>query len=193
MKLIPVIFVVIITSVLLLGCLGDSAENYDSGNGDGGGSDTLGEICNYEVTEDKTLDSDIYCITDGIKMKTSWVTLDCNGHSINFVGNHEAAEQVGIYVYYARKVNIKNCIINNFGTGLKFYSGTDVGVINNQIIDSHIRGVFIGKNSYDINFENNKILNTNGYDFDCYHTSGHDITLNGNTYEVVNNNCGWSA
>jgi parallel beta-helix repeat protein len=76
-------------------------------------------------------------VGDGLVMNASHVTLACNGHRISGTGS-----DVGILVKSKADVEIKNCIISNFETGI-LLEGSSQNRINSNTISNNKYGLII--------------------------------------------------
>jgi len=79
-------------------------------------------------TRTATLDKDL---TETIQIDSNNITLDGNGHTIANGGG------IGIYLPERSGVTIKNLIVNNFSTGIYFYSSSNNNLTGNTISNNH--------------------------------------------------------
>ena len=85
-----------------------------------------GAYCGAYVTQDLTLQHDIYgCVDGGIIVAKSGVTVDLNGHTITGLGEGDGIAAAGV-----TGVTIKNGSVTNFEAGLRL-----TGVQNSQVHD----------------------------------------------------------
>ena len=119
-----------------------------------------------------TLTRDIVDSSSNICMKISAndVTLDCQGHTIGGKGNG--------YGIYTSKNNIviKNCTITNWDYGISYYYTGAYGKIENNIIKSNNRGIYIAEvNSNNIT---NNVIESNDYGIMLFSTNNYIIKNN---------------
>jgi len=115
----------------------------------------VGAQCGGIINEDTILDEDLNCEGSGLRIDTSDVSLNCNGHRITGPGY---LREVGvgwderIYGISANNVEglvISGCKINRFGTGIALYRAR-----NSEILLNELNG-----NLYGINFDMYSIRN----------------------------------
>jgi parallel beta-helix repeat protein len=88
-----------------------------------------GLYCGAYVTQDVTLQHDIYgCVDGGIVVAKSGVTVDLNGHTITGLGEGDGIAAAGV-----SGVTIKNGSITNFEAGLRL-----TGVQNSRVLDTRL-------------------------------------------------------
>jgi hypothetical protein len=86
-----------------------------------------GVYCGAYVTQDVTLQHDIYgCVDGGIIVAKSGVTVDLNGHTITGLGEGDGIAAAGV-----TGVTIKNGSVTNFEAGLHF-----TGVQSSHVLDT---------------------------------------------------------
>jgi parallel beta-helix repeat protein len=89
-----------------------------------------GVYCGAYVTQNVTLQHDIYgCVDGGILVGRSGITIDLNGHTINGLGEGDGIAATGV-----SGVTIKNGSIVNFEAGLRM-----TGVTNSRVLDTRLR------------------------------------------------------
>jgi parallel beta-helix repeat protein len=88
-----------------------------------------GLYCGAYVTQDVTLQHDIYgCVDGGIVVAKSGVTVDLNGHTITGLGEGDGIAAAGV-----SGVTIKNGSVVNFEAGLRL-----TGVQNSRVLDTRL-------------------------------------------------------
>ncbi|MCK4355205.1 right-handed parallel beta-helix repeat-containing protein [Candidatus Parcubacteria bacterium] len=86
-----------------------------------------------EETSTCTLTQDL---TESVEITASNITLDCDGHSVT-------GADTGFGVYANRKTNVtvKNCVINDFHSGIYFYYGSNHSISNNNVSNNKYYGI----------------------------------------------------
>jgi parallel beta-helix repeat protein len=91
-----------------------------------------GEIltCGSTVKSSIKLAADMTCTGSGnaITVGSDSIIIDCQGHNITGDGTGK-----GIYLSLRHGVNIRNCGIQNFTSGIEFYQGSNNSVFNNYL------------------------------------------------------------
>ena len=123
--------------------------HYDSVSVEQGGSESVfielepGYECGDEISEDTILNNDILnCDLAynewALKLSNDDITLDCNNHKITGLDSGS-----GILVSDSNNVEIKNCEVNNFFSGI-FVKKTKNSRIGNNILKDNYKGIFMG-------------------------------------------------
>jgi len=129
--------------------------------------------CGDTITTDTVLDSDLTCSNTAITIGANGITLDCQGHTIRGSGSIS-----GILSIDRQNIIIKNCIVENFATGISFESTNNSQLINNTASNNGW-GFFIFSSS-----DNTLTSNTANYNGDkgfLLRTSSNFNTLTSNT------------
>jgi len=101
------------------------------------------------ITADTTFCPGNYTLPNGITIGADNIVLDCVGSTITGNGAEFGVDNIGF-----DSVTIKNCIITNFDTAIRYSSGADNGTIQNNVVDNNINsGIFLVSSS------NNTIYN----------------------------------
>jgi parallel beta-helix repeat protein len=88
-----------------------------------------GVYCGAYVTQDVTLQHDIYgCVDGGLFVARSGVTIDLNGHTITGLGEGDGIALAGV-----SGVTIRNGAIVNFEAGLRMTGVTNSRVLNTRL------------------------------------------------------------
>ncbi|TSC95411.1 MAG: periplasmic copper-binding [Parcubacteria group bacterium Athens1014_10] len=135
------------------------------------------EIVNIGVNTVLTAD-----INGRVVITANNITLDCNGYKI--IGTSDGDEDEdgyndgnGIYLYSKNNVTVKNCVIENFETGIYSISSSSNTYKENNILSNLYEGIFLS-NSNNNSFIGNDISN-NRYN---------GIQLSDSNYNNINNN-----
>jgi len=106
------------------------------------------------------------------------ITFDCQNHKITYstAGSSAGIKMVGESYDHN---TIKNCKIENFGTGIYLRYGDNNTFKNNEIRSNHNYGIHILDQGNDNKLENNEIKNNR--DHGIYINNADDNTLNNNT------------
>lgn len=190
-------------SVLVIGIAG-SAMAYSIMDDATGGDCTLIGIWDSE-TKTCTLTADLYNLSYGIRIGSSAITLDGNGHTISGINKRYSKGvnlswgktgvaiknlniknfHIGIYLLsYSNSNTITNNIISNNSDGIRFYYYSNSNVITNNIFSDNHNGLYIG-------YSNNNTLDNNivsGNDLGIYIKDSGGNTITNNT--VLYNNLG---
>lgn len=97
--------------------------------------------------------------------------LDCQNHKIIGTG-----VEIGIYTSSKQGITVKNCVINNFATGIFVASGTSIKLSGNTITNSKSNAMNINRGSNNI-IENNN-LEKNNQGLFIYYSTGSQVNNN---------------
>jgi parallel beta-helix repeat protein len=148
----------------------------------------------YYLTQD-IIDSSI---SPCISISANNITLDCQNHVIDGVGDEET---YGIYVYNVQNVTIKNCLLTDWDFGLYLYNSNSSTLLNinsnsnsisiyldsssyNQIINStnSVGNIYLDSSSY------NQIINS------TFNSTYAGITLHSSSYnQIINSTFNFNA
>ena len=124
--------------------LGDTNLPYNSGGSIVNGGDYAPLVntiisCGSIITSNTLLTTDILnCPEDGIIFGANSIELNCQGHKINGTGTG-----FGISVTGKLNIIVRNCIIQNFGTGIYVFSTNSSQMINNTVNNNLASGIHV--------------------------------------------------
>ena len=96
--------------------------------------------CGSKITSDTLLTADILnCPFNGLNITASNVLLDCQGHTIS--GNRSSFSS-GIFARNVNNTSIKNCVVQNFETGIRFQS-VRLGQLTNNTATNNALGYLL--------------------------------------------------
>ncbi|MDQ4133131.1 MAG: right-handed parallel beta-helix repeat-containing protein [Actinomycetota bacterium] len=79
--------------------------------------------CNSIITTNTVLDSDVGpCVSGGLRIEASGITLDLNGHSV--LGTAQPGDGTGIHLLRVSNVTVKNGSVRNFDMGVAIEGGS---------------------------------------------------------------------
>ena len=99
------------------------------------------------ITENVTLCSKVYYLSEGLHIEADHLTLDCN-HAIlkgRFI-------EKGIWIEHHNDITVRNCNVLNFRVGLFVHNSTNVSLFENHLI-KNVAGVQL------VNSQNNVLWN----------------------------------
>jgi parallel beta-helix repeat protein len=125
----------------------------------------VSDLIGVSVSSAGTSSNNIILVNNSLTSKTTGlsflngnnISIDCNGR--NITGNGVAGN-AGIYTNQ-NNVNIRNCNIYNFSTGISYYNSSYNTILNNTISNSSLYGISLNASSNYNNVTNN-IINSNG-------------------------------
>ncbi len=140
--------------------------------------------CGNTILEDTVLDSDLNCqdtlFSTALNIGANDITLDCNSHIIVGTGPSPSVFANGILAKNKANIIIKNCNIQNSGSGIRLEATNNSILINNTAINNNI-GFHLKSASYNL-FSFNKAINNNAGSslnlFSSYNTFTHNIAEN---------------
>ncbi|MBI5159164.1 right-handed parallel beta-helix repeat-containing protein [Candidatus Micrarchaeota archaeon] len=130
-------------------------------------------FCGGPIWQDTTLLHNVSFSTTCFTITADSATLDCNGYSINGNGNGAGVNATGKV-----SITVKNCVIQNFTTGINFTSTNHSDVLNNTLYNNSLYGIFF-TNSNSTNVSFNTAYNNSAYG--AFLNSSINITLVNNT------------
>ncbi len=148
----------------------------------------IDEVCVYcdqTITKSTTLITDVTgCATNGINIGADNIILDCNGHVINGSGVFDTS---GIsngrpdlfpleIILGFDNVTIRNCIIENFNTGVTLWYASNTKIKGNSISKSNM-GIYIQSSDGNILEKNSISKNSDGISI---YNSDNNIIVNNN-------------
>jgi len=147
-------------------------------------------LCGLTVTTDKNLLTDINCTNDGVTLGADNITLDCQGHTIEYAWNGSIGYRGVTTSGTPNNITIKNCVLkegNTTGTAkqaIYLLGVTNSKITNNTIITkrSSSPGIYLVLGSDDNNITNNNINTTGTSSYGIHLTSGPDRNY------IANNN-----
>ncbi|MFH1376985.1 MAG: right-handed parallel beta-helix repeat-containing protein [Candidatus Woesearchaeota archaeon] len=129
--------------------------------------------CGDEIRTNVVLNYDLIdCSADGVIIGADDITIDCDGHRINGIG-----EGLGININNKNNVNIRNCEISNFNVGISLLDSSDAYLYENRLINN-ARGISLVYSSSN-NEINSNTLSNNG---DGIYLGGNDVHNNHISY-----------
>ncbi|MBT5022374.1 hypothetical protein HOK51_03355 [Candidatus Woesearchaeota archaeon] len=147
------------------------------------------------ITQDTVLCPGEYVLRQGIIISESDITLDCNG-AVLMGSPHDylTADIIGIGMRSdARNVNIVNCVVKNFGIGVKISTDSNllthntitentVGILMEQIDYPYYHEFIVDENILSENniFNNTRELGKSGQSFDIIADTLRDVIANQN-------------
>ena len=140
--------------------------------------------CSSTITTDTTLDSDLSCTGTALTIGADNIVLDCNSHSITGDGTG-----FGILASGRQNITIKNCVVQNFISGIRFFSTIQSQLINNTANNNNFAGFFLelsSNNTLTSNTANNN--NFAGFAIDL--SSSNNLIFNNffnNTLNAIDN------
>jgi parallel beta-helix repeat protein len=114
-------------------------------------------LCGTIVNADLTLEEDLLgCAGDyalGVMDGSKDFTIDCAGHKISGTGTEN---NIGVYVIESESITIKNCVVENFHTGIHLSAGGNHTILNNSLTNNTYDGLRFG-NTADNLIKDNKV------------------------------------
>ncbi len=94
--------------------------------------------CGITLYQNTKLDNDVQCNDTAFFMGADDITLDCDGHTLtgNATGSNVFVTGFGVLSENRVNITIKNCIIQNFTNGIKFYSTNKSFLLNNTALEN---------------------------------------------------------
>jgi len=107
--------------------------NPDQNDSDGDGfGDACDHNCGDTLYEDTVLNGNLEnCSQTGLFFGTDNITLDCKGYKISGTPTYS-----GIRLYYNKNITVRNCYVEDFGTGIYVFRSTDNLFYNNSLINN---------------------------------------------------------
>ncbi len=135
-----------------------------------------GPYDNMHITESTTLATGTYPISDPggdgvLIIERDGVTLDCNGAKLQ--GNGTGT---GIVSNGKSNVTIKNCLIENYGVGIKFDNNSKIKIINSAVTANKQSGIQASSSSNSEISQN--YLNDNGNGMELMGSNDSKVTQN---------------
>ncbi len=134
-----------------------------------------------------TLTNDIY-VSSGFRFHGNHLTLDCNGHVLGGSGTSS-----GFIIDKQIGVEIKNCTIASFGTGIELRSASQNSIHNNQIIYNNT-GISLSKTDLVLEPTTNSIANNSLNDntnIGILLSAGKNNLISANTINNIGNYSIW--
>ncbi|MFH1839633.1 MAG: NosD domain-containing protein [Nanoarchaeota archaeon] len=146
--------------------------------------------CGSTIYEDTVLTEDLLdCPDYGLIIGTNNITLDCDGHLIDGVVRLDYWNwRPGIYVEYKKEINIINCVVTDFQSGINLYSSNNSFIFNNTLHNNGNGTVLEGRWHGDNNIIMNNLIFNNEKSILLKESSNNN--LSGNIF--INNSLGLS-
>ena len=120
------------------------------------------------------------------------VNLDCQNIKIKGTDTTESSKQYGVIVGNSSGVAVKNCLIENVGTGIRVYSSDNISIENNRLSNLGREGMYLKDNS-DVIIRNNQLTNAGARAIAIYREwasliSGYAVdnnTIKGGSYGIT--------
>jgi len=125
------------------------------------------------VSENSTLDSNIYSEGSCLLFSRDDVTLDCNNKLI--LGNNNP-NSYGIRLVGRKNITIKNCIVMNYSSGIMVDSSSDISILNSAIRESIDAGIVVNSSRSILIYKSSLLENAVG----IWLESSHNTTLSSN-------------
>ncbi len=139
-----------VVSLVSQGSVSGSSGSGNEGSSNGGGSTPVNT--SVDSCRTITVGNNVYTLTADLQTQStstcmiiaaSDVTLDCAGHTIKgvlqpFASFNWNSPDIGIKIQSGyRNIQIKNCIVTNFGFLIDSYNNVNVQIFNNQLKTGH--------------------------------------------------------
>ena len=149
------------------------------------GIQTVTGACNFTLSNSiGNLGHEYVCTenTSGFIFGTDQIYLDCQGHMI-ICSHPDCANQAGVIINQHQDVTVRNCIFENWGTGIRIINSSSNNITENHFLNNtyniYIQNTSFGGDSS----KYNRIWNNN---FTNYTYPGYDDGIN---YWALGRNC----
>ncbi len=155
--------------------------------------------CGDTITSSITMTNGLHCVTDGLKLNTNHVILDCAGYQINY-SVAGSAVAFGVTANNVTNVTVKNCnifeknVTTNSKHGIYLNNATYSLIQNNNIsiISAYTNGIHVSLSNNSQIISNNITTNSTGSD-GIYTLSSSYLTIQTNKVKAYGDGIDTSA